>query len=282
MNSDFSIRALIRPDRGKLAITYAITLAERLCTVAYPALTGVAIDGLLARRWSGLAVLVGIWMLHLLLSFIRQRFDTRVFTRIYARVATAVVLRQRDAGLDISEVSARAELSREFVDFFEVEIPAITHNLVAVIGSLAFLFTYDLQAGLIAAAVLVPVTIVNVRYASHSARLNRGLNNQIEREVRTLSSGGPFAVNRHFRLLSRWKIALSDAQSVAWAATELARIVGLAIILLDFTLGGSNTVTAGAVYAIIAYIYSYLGGLNDIPNVVNNLTRLRDIKNRLR
>lgn len=272
---------LIAPHRGALALTYGMTLMERLCMVAYPAATGVAVDGLLSGSYMGLSVLLALWLFHLVLAFIRQRYDTRVFTRIYAQVATAVVLRQRDAGEDISEISARAELSREVVDFFEVEIPAIAHNLIAVVGSLVLLFAFDLQAGLIAALVLLPLVLSSAWFARKATRLNAGLNDQIEREVRTLGAGSPFAVGRHFRLLSRWKVALSDAQSLTWVTTELATIFALAAILIDFTVPGSGAVTAGAIYAVIAYTYNYLEGLDDIPFVINSLARLRDIRRRL-
>jgi ABC-type multidrug transport system fused ATPase/permease subunit len=258
-----------------------MTLVERLCTVAYPAATGLAVDGLLESSYTGLFVLLGIWLFHLIVAFVRQRYDTRVFTRIYAQVATAVVLRQRDAGEDISEISARAELSREVVDFFEVEIPAIAHNLIAVVGSLILLFAFDTQAGLIAALVLLPLGLSSAWFARKSIRLNAGLNDQIEREVRTLSVGSPFAVGRHFRLLGRWKVALSDAQSLTWFTIEAATIFALAAILVDFTMGGGAAVTAGAIYAVIAYTYNYLEGLDDIPFVINNLARLRDIRRRL-
>lgn len=272
---------LIAPHRGALALTYGMTLMERLCTVAYPAATGVAVDGLLGGSYTGLGVLLALWLFHLVLAFIRQRYDTRVFTGIYALVATAVVLRQRDAGEDISEISARAELSREVVDFFEVEIPAIAHNLIAVVGSLALLFAFDLQAGLIAALVLLPLGLSSAWFARKATRLNAGLNDQIEREVRTLGSGSPFAVGRHFRLLGRWKVALSDAQSLTWFTIELATIFALAAILIDFTAPGSGAVTAGSIYAVIAYTYNYLEGLDDIPFVINSLARLRDIRRRL-
>jgi len=272
---------LITPHRGALALTYGMTLVERLCTVAYPAATGMAVDGLLDGSYTGLGILSSVWLFHLVLAFIRQRYDTRVFTRIYAQVATTVVLRQREAGEDISEISARAELSREVVDFFEVEIPAMAHNLIAVAGSLALLFAFDLQVGLIAALVLLPLGLSSAWFLRKSIRFNRGLNDQIEREVRTLSMGSPFGVGRHFRLLGRWKVALSDAQSVTWFVIEMATIFALAAMLIDFTAPGTAAVTAGSIYAVIAYTFDYLEGLEDTPYVINGLARLHDIRKRL-
>jgi hypothetical protein len=33
---------------------------------------------------------------------------------------------------------------------------------------------------------------------------------------------------------------------------------------------------------VLAYVYDYLEGLNQVPAVVNNLTRLQDVRRRLR
>ena len=72
---------------------------------------------------------------------------------------------------------------------------------------------------------------------------------------------------------------LSDAESWTWALTELGTIVALIFILVDFT--HSPNFTAGAIYAVLAYVYDYLEGLNHVPTLVNNLARLRDVRTRL-
>ena len=274
-----AIAALIRERRFAIAGTYGLTLAENLCMLAYPTLTGRAVDDLLQRRYEGLAGLVAVWLLHLVLSFTRQRVDTRVFMGLYAAVAAHMVGTQQAQGQALSKVSARVEMVRDVVGFFEKEVPMVLHNLLAVVGSLAMLFVYDREAGLIAMAVLLPMGAVNAWYWRRALRLNRGIHNQIEREVRDIASASPFRVRRHFLLLRRWRIRLSDAESWTWAVTELALMAALVWILVDFT--QSPAFSAGAVYAVLAYVYDYLEGLNQVPTVVNSLARLRDVRRRL-
>jgi ABC-type multidrug transport system fused ATPase/permease subunit len=216
---------------------------------------------------------------HLALSFVRQRVDTRVFMSLYADIASHLVGVQQAHGHGTSKVSARVEMVRDVVGFFEKEVPAMFHNVVAVVGSLAMLFTYDVDAGFIAMGVLAPMALVNAWYWRRALRLNRGINNQIEREVDDIESGSAFRVRRHFRLLRRWRVRLSDTESWTWGVTELATIVALVLILVDFT--QSPAFTAGAIYAVLAYIYDYLEGLNQVPAVVNNVARLKDVRARL-
>ena len=273
------IGQIIRARRAAVAGTYTLTLLENVCTLAYPALTGLAVDDLVARDFRGLAWLVGVWLVHLLLAFVRQRVDTRVFMGLYAQVASHIVADQQGRGHGTSKISARVEMVRDVVGFFEKEVPAMFHNVLAVVGSLAMLFTYDVDAGFIAMAVLLPMFVVNAWYWRRALRLNRTINNQVEREVDDIASGSALRIARHFRLLRRWRVRLSDTESWTWGVTELATIVALVLILVDFT--QSPAFTAGAIYAVLAYIYDYLEGLNQVPTVVNSLARLRDVRARL-
>jgi ABC-type bacteriocin/lantibiotic exporter with double-glycine peptidase domain len=271
--------SILRTHRLAIGVTYSLALIERSCTLAYPALTGLAVDGLVDRNFRGLTALTSVWLLHLVVAFVRHRYDTRVFMRIYAEIAVHTTESQKKRGHSLSKISARVELARNIVDFFEAEIPAVFHNLVAVVGSLSMLLIYDLHAGLIAMLVLLPMSAVNAWYWKKALRLNEGINNQIEREVDALASARSLIIDRHFRLMWRWRVALSDAESWTWAVTEIATIVALVVVLINFT--QSPGFTAGSIYAILAYVYDYLEGLDDVPNVVNNLANLKDIRERL-
>ena len=273
------IGPILRAHRTAIAGTYTLTLVENACTLAYPALTGWAVDELVRREFRGLAWLVAVWLVHLAIAFVRQRGDTRVFMAVYADLASQLVAEQQGRGEGTSKVSARVEMVRDIVGFFEKEVPAVVHNVLAVVGSLAMLFTYDIDAGFIAMAVLLPMFLVNAWYWRRALRLNRTLNNQVEREVDDIASGSAFRVARHFRLLRRWRIRLSDTEAWTWGVTELATIVALVLILVDFT--ASPAFTAGAIYAVLAYVYDYLEGLNQVPRVVNSLAHLRDVRARL-
>lgn len=266
--------------RPAVAVTYTLTLAENLCTLAYPALTGLAVDGLLKQSYTGLAVLIAVWLVHLVISFIRQRYDTRVFMGLYAHLAVHTVAEQQGRGHGTSVVSARVEMVRDMVAFFETDVPAMLHQGVAVVGSLAMLFTYDVAGGFVAMAVLLPMALVNAWYWRRAVSLHRGLNDQIEREVQDIESARRLRLRRHFGRVRRWRVQLSDSESWTWAVTELATIVALVVILIDFT--RSPGFTAGALYAVVAYVYDYLDGLDHAPTLVNNLARLRDVRARLR
>ena len=116
--------------------------------LVYPVLAGIAInaivagDTLLALSYSCM-VFVG-WGL----GSIRRRVDTQVFTRIYAGLAVSVIMNEKRAAKDESAVIARANLSREFVDFFEQHFPVFFTSVVSIFGSAIMLLFIEFYVGL--------------------------------------------------------------------------------------------------------------------------------------
>jgi hypothetical protein len=280
MSSTSTTRAVLRAERGRLAVTYAITLVENLFALLYPFTVGLAIDGLLAGRGLGsLVPLVGVWALHIVVGAARQVYDTRVFAKLHAELATRTVLRQRAAGIGTAEIAARAVMTRELVDFFEREVPTMATAVIGLVGSLAMLLLYDVPSGFAVGGVLVPVFVVYRVFGRRAQTLNRELNDETEREVDLIAAGrlGPLA--SHFRRRGRLRIKLSNAEAASWSFVELFSIAAVVLMLLRAT--SLPGIGAGELYAMLAYVWRVLECLDQVPMLVQRLGRLVDIRGRL-
>ncbi len=245
----------------------------------YPVATGYAIDGLLAGRPARLAPLGGLWAFHLAVGLARHLYDTRVFTAVYAELAGDMVARQRAAGVAAPQVVARVALSRELVDFFETEVPAVGRALVRFGGAGGMLFAYDAWIGVYALVTLAPAAAATRWFARRAARLNRALNDQLEREVDVVAARPAAAVARHFARLRGWRVRISNAEALTWGVVELA-VIGLTVAaLLRLTQGGADgaRATAGTIYAVLSYVLSFYQGVIDLPAIAQNVARVRDI-----
>jgi hypothetical protein len=272
--------APIRRRRAQIAFTYLLTLLENLFQLLYPWAVGLAIDGLLGGRgWPSLLQFVVIWTLHIVVGIGRHLYDTRLFARIYAELATATVLRQRAAGSSTAEVAARAAMGRELVTFFERELPAIATVTVGIVGGIAMTAFYDLAAGLVLAAALVPLLAMNRVHGRRAQRLNRGLNDQTEREVGVIDRADRRRVAAHFLALARWRIRLSNAEAVAWTVAELVAMAATILLLLRVT--SLPDVQAGEIFAVLAYVWRVLECLDQVPLIVQQAGRLLDIRRRV-
>src|SRR3712207_2641438 len=220
------LRSLFRANRRRILHTYALTVAENLFNLLYPFATGLAINDLLRGGFSGLALFAGIWLAHAATGVWRQRYDTRTFTRIYGDLATRVVLEQRSRGVPASQIVARSALARELVDFLERDVPLVITALFGFFGSLVMLFLYDAITGLVCLALLAPLVVLNRAFARRALTLNKGLNDQLEREVDVLTERRQAAVREHYGLLADWRVGLSGAAATPPGVFEIF-IIGL-------------------------------------------------------
>jgi ABC-type multidrug transport system fused ATPase/permease subunit len=265
--------------RGRILVTYSVTLAENLFELFYPSLTGLAVNGLLKHELTGLGALLGVWLLHTATGVFRQSYDTRVFSLIYSDLATRTVSEQETKGVSTSQIVARSSLSREFVNFFERDVPATVNSVFGLMGALVLLFFYDAWSAVFCLMLLIPLAILNRGYSRRTLTLNRRLNNQLEREVTILSRRRPTRVLGHYRLLAKWRTNLSDAEATNWGVMELFSIALSAAVIIR--VASLPHIEPGTIYAMLAYLWNFLASLNNVPALVQQLSRLKDIARRM-
>jgi ABC-type multidrug transport system fused ATPase/permease subunit len=265
--------------RGRITISYIVTFAENMFELCYPSLTGLAVNGLLKHDFTGLWLLLGVWLAHTATGVFRQSYDTRVFAAIYTDLATRTVSEQETKGFSTSQIVARSSLSREFVNFFERDIPATVNSLFGLLGALVLLFFYDAWSAGFCLMLLVPLAILNRGYSKRTLTLNQRLNNQLEREVTMLTRRRPSRVFGHYRLLAKWRISLSDAEATNWGIMELFSISLSAAVIIR--VASLPHIEPGTIYAMLAYLWNFLASLNHVPALVQQLSRLQDIARRM-
>ena len=281
-NEEIDARVLARHFRGKrwqISATYSVLALENIFDLLYPLLIGIAINGLLAGEPISLAPLAGVWLAHIVIGAARQIYDTRLFSAIHANVASDLAARIDDEGSGLSRVSAHISMSKDVVDFYEFDVPTIATVTIALIGAIILMFFYDMIAGLMVLGLMVPAAAMNRWLGKRSLRLKRLLNNQFERQVTKLTAHHPVRTGLHFARLRKLKIGLSNAEAISWSAIEtVTLVVSLAVIARLAMLPDAN---AGSIFAGVAYLLRIIGELDRVPELIQRIARLADIRRRL-
>ncbi|MCM2979054.1 ABC transporter six-transmembrane domain-containing protein [Priestia aryabhattai] len=266
-------------NRKGISFTYMLTIVENICDLLYAATTGFAIDGLLKGNPSSLIPLSLLWILHLGVGLFRHVYDTKVFVGIYSNVAVQMVERQRADGVKGTRIVGRVSLSREVVDFFQRELPAVATTVIRFLGAIIMLFIYDSFIGLLSLLAMIPILVINHWFGRRSYRLNHTLNNRIEEEADIVVHRPLTIVQKHFTRLRLWRIAISNAEAKTWGMMEIVVILLTLTALLRLT--GVEGTTAGSIYAVLAYIWMFQEAVIALPEIVQNISRVLDIGNRV-
>jgi ABC-type multidrug transport system fused ATPase/permease subunit len=265
--------------RWRVLATYLLFNVENLVRLAQPWFLGWAVNDLLSGCRTGLVLCLAQNLLSVAMGIVRQMYDTRTFTRLYADLATRLVVQQRQGGVDLSRLAARSSLSRELVDFFERDVPFLFHAIYSVAGALVMISLVDVVLMVPCLLFLAVAGLLMRSLSRRTLHLNRGLNDQIEREVSILQHAAPERVEDHYHRLRGWRIRLSNAQALNFGVTEVLALVLMAFVLVRGCVGG--TVDAGTLFALLGYVVMLTTSLVNLPQWIQQLSRLRDIRRRL-
>lgn len=274
------LAALFRQHRWRILLAYLLFNLENLCRLSQLWFLGWAINDLLAGRSTGLILFVAQHLVSLLLTSGRQLYDNRTFTRIFAELATRLMIDQRRQGVDISRLAARSTLSREVVDFFERDLPALFFTIYSAAGSLLMIALFDNMLVLPCLGFLAVAALLGRILGRRTLQLNRGLNDQVEREVDILEKGAPERIEHHYHLLRGWRIRLANAQTINFGVVELLVLLLMGLVLLRSCGGAADG--PGTLLAVMGYVAMLANSLANLPMWIQQFSRLQDIRRRLR
>ncbi|AVO62386.1 hypothetical protein C6Q18_29805 [Pseudomonas chlororaphis subsp. piscium] len=274
-----TLKAIARAYPGKLFCTLSLVALENALLLAYPLFAGFAVDSII-RGDAGSALVYALVVLAFwVVGAARRAVDTRTFTRIYADLAVPVILNQRLQNQSTSTAAARVVLAREFVDFFEKHVPTIATALVSIVGAAVMLLVIEPWVGLACLVALLLCVTLLPRFARRNQELHERLNDRLEKEIGLVAKVGATSLQRHYRLLSRLRIWLSDREAAAYLL--LGSAAALLFVIAISQLALTEGVKAGHVYAVMTYLWTFVSSLDEAPTMVDQLARLRDIGKRV-
>ncbi|QTR46601.1 hypothetical protein J9253_01175 [Thiothrix litoralis] len=280
MHNHNLLTGLLKANRGKLGLTYALSLGTQLLALLVPLAIGEAINGLLVHEYTSLGLFVGLWMVLAGMTVGRKMYDTRVFMGIYTAVVPKVIQQQRAMGMATSKLVARSMLIREVVDFMERDIPDVFSMVITFIGSLIMLMLFDWHIALAATLMLIPVLALNGSLWRPIQRLNRSINNNLERQAQVINQGSLLRLEQHFRFTRFLRIKTSDIEAGTGGIVELFVVV-VTIYVFTFTTQTPG-IEAGTVFSIITYFWNFQGSLDHLPTLMQSISRVKDILRRIR
>ena len=273
------LSGLFRRYAGRILGVYGLFNAENLLRLAQPIALGWAIDGLINGSWGGVAVLAVQHLLTMAFTTARQSIDTRVFAGIYADTVSDVVIEQRGRDVPVSMVAARSSMSREFVDFFEMHLPAVFSAGWSLLGALVMLLYFDWVLALFCVGLLLPAGLLNWWYGRRTLLLSVMLHGEQEREVDVIERNDRDGVKDHYGKVRGWWVRLSDAQAINAGVMEVFILVLIVAGLVRYCT--TPGVTTGDVFAAFRYLLTFVMAIDGLPALVKHVSRLRDVARRV-
>ena len=274
-----TLKSIAMQHKKRLSITFSLVMAENLLLLLYPLVGSFAVNAVLQGNLVSALTYAVMVLIIWAVGSARRAVDTRAFTRIYSELAVPVIVGQRLKGFDTSTTTARVALSREFVNFFEQHLPILMTSLFSIIGAVVMLLLIEFWSGVVALLIVLGFGLILPNYVKANDHWYFKLNNRLEKEVDYVERANQHELVKHYRLVERLRILISNREAVSFLCIGIAMCILFGVTLTVLTL--KKGVTAGHIYAVITYLWTFAISLDDMPRLVEELSKLKDIGKRV-
>lgn len=266
---------MIKPYRFQLSFTLILVILESIGWILFPFVIGVAINDYLDDSYRGLLYFGLLGVVTLVLMTVRRLYDTRLYAKIYEHIGLA----STEQNTQLSTKTARLNMLREIVEFFEHSMPELLNSFAVLFGSLLFLAF--LSTTVFVAALIVSLLIVLIYGLSSKKTLkyNHEFNDEYEKQVDIVRRNETHRIRHHILLLNKWTIKLSDIETRNFGLTW---VLVICLQLFSIIVSANEAVAYGTVLAIVLYVFEFTETSIQIPYSWQEYLRLKDILERVR
>jgi hypothetical protein len=289
VKSTMRLAQLFRTYRWPIVLALSLVLIENVAWIIEPSLFGPVLDALIsvARKEEPrtaavlpLVLWVGAFALNSGVGTLRRSVDPRIYLRVYADIAAAVVRTGREQGIPATVMAARAEISREFINFLEYRVPETLEQAIAIGGALIGLSFFDYRIALACAVVILPLLLIRRIYGKRVLGLQREVHDRLESAFDRFTDMDADQVREYYM-----GVAGPQQRIANWGAASfgLMRVVLLGVFLVVlFVAIDLDDFSTGQLYSIVAYLWTFVTSSEYLPELLESWTAVQDLSRRLR
>jgi ABC-type multidrug transport system fused ATPase/permease subunit len=276
--------------RFKTGITIAISLVvvENIAWIVEPSLFGRVIDALIDTATGEgrivvtfpLVLWIIVFMINSFVGALRRSLDQKIFLNMFTEIAADVAAMGKKHRHSVSKTAARAELSREYITFFQYRLPEIIEQSIAIVGAVIALVFFDWRIALTCLCIVVPLFIITKFYNHKVIVLQRNVHDTREEAYEIFAQKDPEKVRAYYHSMSGHQQKIAN-----WGAVNflLMRVFLLGIFLIVMYIAiDLDDFTTGNIYSIVAYLWTFVTSSEYLPELLESWTSLTDISARLK
>lgn len=271
------------------SILFALSLIviENVAWIVEPTVFGQVIDAFIEKASDGestkfifpLSLWVGVFLTNSGVGAIRRSVDQKIYLNMFTNIAVQVAETAKTQGHTVSKTVARAELSREYINFFQYRLPEIIEQSIAIGGAVIALFFFDWRISLSCLFIVLPLLLITKVYVRRVMSVQRDLHDTKEEAYDIFSTRDIHQVRTYYQ-----RIATAEQKIANWGALNFGFIrlclLGIFLLVLYISID-IDDFTTGSIYSIVAYLWTFVTSTEYLPELLESSTAIRDISNRL-
>jgi ABC-type multidrug transport system fused ATPase/permease subunit len=272
--------------RRPIALVLSFVLIENVSFIIEPSFFGKLLDSLIDHFYDHekvnyvfpLVIWIIVYLINVIGGGLHRLFNGSIYSKMYAEIATNVVMESKSRGDHSSKMLVRSELVKEYIVFFKERLPEVMWQLSATAGAIIALFFYDYRIALVCLAVVLPIAYINNLNRKNVTRLQKDVHDNQEELFNLIESGETSKISQFYKetILPKTLIARWNAFDYSSVKVLLVIIfVGILFICVDV-----DDFSTGKIYSIVAYLWTFIASTEYLPELMESLGSIKDLNSR--
>jgi ABC-type multidrug transport system fused ATPase/permease subunit len=269
-----------------IAFVLLFVLIENVSFIIEPTFFGKLLDSLIDHFYdhekADYVYPLVIWILVYLLNVgggtVHRLLNGSIYSKMYADIATDVVIDSKARGDQFSKMLVRAELVKEYIVFFKERLPEVMWQLSATAGAIIALFFYDYRIALVCLAVTIPIAYINNLNRKNVTRLQKDIHDNQEELFNLIESRDTSKISQFYQNTVAPKTRIARWNAFGYSSGKVLLVVifiGVLFICVDV-----DKFSTGKIYSIVAYLWTFIASTDYLPELMESMASVKDLNTR--
>lgn len=189
-----------------IALILLFVLVENVSFIIEPTFFGKLLDSLIDHFYDHekvdyiypLIIWIIVYLINVVGGTLHRLFNGSIYSKMYANIATEVVIESKCREDQFSKMLVRAELVKEYIAFFKERLPEVMWQLSATAGAIIALFFYDYRIALVCLTVIIPIAFINNLNRKNVTLLQKDIHDNQEELFHLIESRDTSKITRFY------------------------------------------------------------------------------------
>lgn len=269
--------------RYQIGLILLFVLIENVSFIIEPTFFGKLLDSLIDHFYDHekvnyifpLVIWVIVYLINVIGGTLHRLFNGMVYSKMYANIATEVVLESNCRKDQFSKMLVRAELVKEYISFFRERLPEVMWQLSATAGATIALFFYDYRIALVCVTVVIPIAYINNLNRKRVTTLQKDIHDNQEELFNLIETKDTERITQFYTNTISPKTRIARWNAFSYSTVKVLLIIifiGVLFICVDV-----DKFTTGRIYSIVAYLWTFIASTDYLPELMESLASVKDL-----
>jgi ABC-type multidrug transport system fused ATPase/permease subunit len=272
--------------KKSIGLILLFVFIENVSFIIEPTFFGKLLDSLIDHFYDHeqvdyivpLIVWIFVYLINVVGGTLHRLANGIVYPKMYANIATEIVLDLKCREDQFSKLLARAELVKEYISFFKERLPEVLWQLTATAGAIIALFFYDYRIALVCIAVVVPIFFINNQTRKNVTRLQKDIHDNQEDLFSLIESRDTLRINQFYQNTISPKTRIARWNAFSYGSVKVFLVIIFVAVL--FICVDVDKFTTGRIYSIVAYLWTFIASTDYLPELMESIASVKDLNRR--